>query len=292
MKILLTGKNGQVGWELQRTLCALGDVVALGSAELDLADPDAIVRVVRDVKPDLIVNPAAYTAVDKAESEPDLAMAVNGIAPGILAEEAAKLGAALIHFSTDYVFDGDKPSAYLETDSPCPLNIYGVSKLAGEQAIAAVGCRHLILRTSWVYGARGRNFVLTMLRLLQERPQVSVVADQHGAPSWSRWLAEAVMFMLASRHVQDLPSQDAVYHLTPAGDVSWYALAGEIKKIMNCPADILAISSDEYPVPARRPQNSALLGQKIEHEFGLYRPDWADLLRLCLSDVGFGRKGI
>lgn len=285
MKILLTGKNGQVGWELQRTLCTLGNVMALGSADLDLADPDAIVRCIRDIKPDLIVNPAAYTAVDKAESEPDLAMAVNGRAPGIMAEEAKRLGALLVHYSTDYVFDGSKDTPYVETDTPNPLNVYGRSKLEGEKAIQDVGGRHLILRTSWVYGARGKNFVLTMLRLLQEREQVNVVADQIGAPSWSRWLAEATLRIAASRPLQEFPTANAIFHLTPSGEVSWHGLANAIKHQRGYSADISAIPARDYPTPARRPQNSRLSGDKIEHEFGLFRPDWKEMLELCLAEA-------
>ena len=186
MKILLTGKNGQVGWELQRTLAPLGEVVAVDRQALDLANPDAIRALIREVKPALIVNPAAYTAVDKAESEPELAMAVNGIAPGIMAEEAKRLGAAMIHYSTDYVFDGTQTSPYTEKDRPNPGNVYGKTKLAGEQAIQAVGVPHLILRTSWVYGSRGRNFLLTILRLAQERDELKIVDDQIGAPTSSR----------------------------------------------------------------------------------------------------------
>lgn len=284
MKILLAGSSGQLAWEMQRSLCVLGELVVAGSAEMNLADPDAIVRVTQTVKPDLIVNAAAYTAVDRAESEPALAIAVNGVAPGILAEQAKCLGAALVHFSTDYVFDGEKDGAYSEQDACHPLNIYGESKLAGERAIDQVGCPHLIFRTSWVYGMRGHNFVLTMLRLLQERPEVRVVNDQYGAPSWSRWLAEASTLILSSRQLQELPVADAVYHMTPAGNVSWYDLACEIKALMKSPGKVTAIPSSEYPTPTRRPRNSVLSGKKIEDDFGLYRPDWKRLLELCLAE--------
>lgn len=285
MKILLTGKNGQVGWELQRTLAALGEVIATGSAELDLADADAIRRMARSVKPDLIVNAAAYTAVDRAEQEPGLAMAVNGAAPGILAEEARRLDAMLIHYSTDYVFSGEKAGPYTEADATGPLSTYGKTKLAGEQAIAAAGCRHLILRTSWVYGMRGKNFLLTMLRLLRERESVGVVNDQFGAPGWSRWLAEATLRVAASRPLAEFPTEDSVYHLTPSGTISWHEFACEIRHRMNCPAAVVAIPTEDYPTPARRPKNSALSGARIEREFGLYRPDWKDLLGLCLRDA-------
>lgn len=262
MKILLTGKNGQVGWELQRTLCTLGNVIALGSADLDLADPDAIVRCIRDIKPDLIVNPAAYTAVDKAESEPDLAMAVNGHAPGIMAEEAKRLGALLVHYSTDYVFDGSKDAPYVETDTPNPLNVYGRSKLEGEKAIQDVGGRHLILRTSWVYGLRGRNFLLTMMRLMQEREEIRVVADQYGAATWSRYIAE-VSAVLARRLTQreELPR---LLHLSAGSYWSWCDFAQAIRAHLAQDngarqlARIQPIVAADYPSPVVRPANSRL----------------------------------
>lgn len=283
MKILLTGKNGQVGWELQRTLCTLGDVVALGSAELDLADPDAIVRIVRDIKPDLIVNPAAYTAVDKAESEPELAMAVNGRAPGILAEEAKRLGAQLVHYSTDYVFDGRKASPYVETDEPNPLNVYGRSKLEGERAIQAVGGRHLILRTSWVYGTRGKNFLLTMMRLITERPQLNVVADQYGAPTWSRIIAEATAAAVLRRE-----GTSGVYHLTSQGSVSWHGFALRIAQHLQASghdvANVLPIPASQYKVPAQRPMNSRMSTRKLEQDFDLYLPQWDVAFEMAVAD--------
>ena len=196
-KILLTGKNGQVGWELERSLQPLGQVIAFDRSGLDLASPDSIRAVIREVKPELIVNPAAYTAVDKAESEPDLAMAVNGVAPGIIAEEAKRLGAALIHYSTDYVFDGTKAEPYTEDDVPKPINVYGKTKLAGEQAVQAIGVPHLIFRTSWVYGMRGKNFLLTILRMAKEKDELRIVDDQFGAPTWSRMIAETTAQVLA-----------------------------------------------------------------------------------------------
>ena len=284
MKILLTGKNGQVGWELQRTLCALGDVVALNSAEMNLADPDEITRVVGRVRPGLIVNAAAYTAVDKAESEPDLAMAINGLAPSILAEEAKRLGIMLIHYSTDYVFDGSKSGAYAEDDIPAPLNVYGHSKLAGEQAITASGCRHLILRTSWVYGLRGKNFLLTMLRLLQEKQVLSVVSDQHGSPTWSRMIAE-VTAILASRDA----AANGIYHLTSAGGISWCEFAARIAAWLDAngrnAATIHPITSQEYPTPARRPLNSLLSSAKLESDFAVRIPDWARAFDMAAADL-------
>lgn len=290
MKILLTGKNGQVGWELQRTLCTLGNVMALGSADLDLADPDAIVRCIRDIKPDLIVNPAAYTAVDKAESEPDLAMAVNGRAPGIMAEEAKRLGALLVHYSTDYVFDGSKDTPYVETDTPNPLNVYGRSKLEGEKAIQDVGGRHLILRTSWVYGPRGRNFFLTMRKLLQERSELRVVNDQVGAPTSSRLIAELTAQLLRqARHI-DLPS---VIHLVSGGSASWFAFAEAIARDLHVRekqvAQVLPIPSSDYPVPARRPLNSRLDITLLESVLGNTIPDWQAVLAMVTEEVGDGR---
>lgn len=283
MKILLTGKNGQVGWELQRTLSVLGEVVALGSAELDLADADAILRVVRGIKPDLIVNPAAYTAVDSAESESELAMAINARAPGILAEEARRMGALLLHYSTDYVFDGSKACAYVESDIPNPLNVYGRSKLEGERAVQAVGGRHLIFRTSWVYGLRGRNFLVTMRRLLQEREQVSVVSDQIGAPTWSRWLAEASSQIVLQ--CQQMGAVSGLYHMTPSGSTSWHGFASVLRLHAQAPAEVLPITAADYVTPALRPYNSCLDGAKLEADFRTYRPDWKHLLDLCLADV-------
>lgn len=283
MKILLTGKHGQVGGELARSLCALGELRALASADLDLADPDALMRVLRAYKPQLIVNAAAYTAVDKAESRPELAMAVNARAPAILAEEARRLGALLLHYSTDYVFDGQKQSPYIEADPPHPLNVYGHSKLAGEQAIQAVGCRHLILRTSWVYGLRGHNFLLTMRRLLQEGPQVSVVDDQIGVPTWSRWLAEASVQALS--HCLQERAAGGLYHLVPAGQASWYALAQAIARHDGAASRLQAITSADYPQRARRPANSCLDAGRAVREFALPHPHWADLLAQCLAET-------
>lgn len=213
-KILLTGSNGQVGWELQRTLATLGEVIALDRHGMDLVSPDSIRRTIREIKPSLIVNAAAYTAVDKAEFEPELAMAINGIVPGILAEEAKRLGDAVIHYSTDYVFDGSKNTPYTEEGAPNPLNVYGKTKLAGEQAIQAVGTPHLIFRTSWVYGARGKNFLLTILRLVRERDEIKVVNDQIGVPTWSRVIAQSTAHILThvSCHEKVLQDYSCIYH--------------------------------------------------------------------------------
>lgn len=295
-KILLTGKNGQVGWELQRTLASLGDIVAVGQKEMDLADPDSIRRVIEQVRPDLIINAAAYTAVDKAESEPDLAMAVNGIAPGIMAEEAKRLNAAIVHYSTDYVFDGTEKRPYGENDAPNPLNVYGKTKLAGERAIQTAGVPHLILRTSWVYGARGRNFLLTILRLARERDELKIVDDQVGAPTWSRLLAEITSQMVAQffsplrRPAVSLADISGIYHATPAGSTSWHGFAAKIlegtfRQAMQASPKLTPIPTSEYPLPAMRPRNSCLSNEKLAHTFGLAAPVWEESLTLCLQEI-------
>ncbi len=292
-KILLTGKNGQVGWELQRTLAPLGQVVALDVDDLDLCNPDAIRQTVRSIGPDIIVNPAAYTAVDKAESEPGLAMAINGVAPGILAEEARKLGALLVHYSTDYIFDGCKDGPYVETDEPNPLGVYGKTKLAGEQAIRASGADHLIFRTSWVYGARGKNFLLTMLRLAKERNELRVVDDQIGAPTWCRSLGETTALALAQLYAPDankdaLKRVSGTYHVTSSGGVSWCGFTAEILRMAKAhPMPVLIpITTPEYPTPAARPMNSMLSNDKLVRTFGLAVGDWDSNLRLCLQEMG------
>ena len=290
-KILLTGANGQVGWELCRTLGALGEIVALDSRLMDLADAEAVRNTVRSIAPAIIVNPAAYTAVDKAESEPERAHAVNAVAPGVLAEEAARLGAVLVHYSTDYVFDGSGDTPWREDDATGPLNVYGVTKLAGEQAIAAAGCRHLIFRTSWVYGARGSTFLLTMRRLMRERPELKIVADQVGAPTWCRDLAEATAQVLTQLRapgcVQD-ESRWGVYHMTNAGETSWHGFAEAIRALDEfdetvTPARLVPIPGSDYPTPARRPLNSRLDNDRLEQAFGLRLRDWRAALALCLG---------
>lgn len=282
-RILLTGKNGQVGWELERALAPLGEVVACDRAALDLADAGRMRAVVRAAKPDIIVNAAAYTAVDKAEAEPDAAMAANGTAPGILAEEARRTGALLVHYSTDYVFDGSKPGAYSEDDRPNPINEYGRSKLAGEQAIAAAGGRHLILRTSWVYGQRGHNFLRTILRLAGEREELKIVDDQTGAPTWSRLIAEATALMLAQRE----PPQ-GLFHLTSAGAATWCGFARAIVESTAAQRPrqprLAPCTTAEYPLPAARPANSRLDCGRLARETGLALPDWQAALLLCLAE--------
>jgi dTDP-4-dehydrorhamnose reductase len=286
--ILLTGVNGQVGFELARTLQGLGRVVAVDRSRLDLGDLDQIRSVVREVKPALIVNPAAYTAVDKAESDVDAAMRANGEAPGVLAEEAKRLGAALVHYSTDYVFDGTKDGAYVEDDAVNPQNVYGKGKLAGEQAIAASGCDHLIFRTSWVYGTRGKNFLLTMLRLGAERDELSVVADQIGAPTWSVTIAALTANVLAqsvSANKDWWAEKSGVYHLTAGGSTSWHGFAEaifELSSLEKKPA-VKPIPAASYPTPAARPANSRMSNDKLASAFGVRAPDWREALRLSLA---------
>lgn len=293
-KILLTGKNGQVGWELQRNLPAIGEVVALGTSEMNLADVDAIRRMVRSIRPDIIINPAAYTAVDKAESDIESAMAVNGIAPGILAEEALRLGAILVQYSTDYVFDGNKPAPYTEDDMPNPQSVYGRTKLAGELAIRASGCKHLILRTSWVYGVHGGNFLKTVLRLAKERNELRIVADQFGAPTWARDLAQATASALGSWQERNWDnSLSGLYHLTAGGRTNWHHYAEEIVHLARGydadlaakQLDIHAIATHEYPVSARRPANSVLANNKITRAFGIQLPAWQDSLAACMQEL-------
>jgi len=296
MKILLLGKNGQVGWELQRTLAPLGEVIAFGHQDLDLADFAALQETVRSIQPHLIVNAAAYTAVDKAETEPELAMAINGTAPGVLAEAALQCGASLVHYSTDYVFGGTKTSPYGEEDQPNPINIYGKTKLAGEIAIQQVGAPHLILRTSWVYGLRGKNFLMTILRLAKEREELKIVDDQIGAPTWSRMIAEATAQVIArcsaseSLSNPDLREVAGVYHLTASGQTSWHGFAKAIlEAYAQSPAEPLSISrllpipTVEYPTPAARPAYSVLGSDKFNKIFVLELPAWSHQLKLALD---------
>jgi dTDP-4-dehydrorhamnose reductase len=279
-EILILGKRGQIAWELQVTLATLGNITVLGSQELDLANPDAIVTKIRQLKPNLIVNAAAYTAVDKAEQEPELCQAINATAPGILAELARESQALLVHYSTEYVFDGQKTSPYLETDLPQPLGVYGASKLAGERAIIQADCQHLILRTTWVYGNRGKNFLLTILRLAAERAELKIVADQVGAPTWSRSIAEATAQILA----QCAENRDirGLYNLTAAGKTSWHGFASQIvdRYRLAYPdrhlavENILAIPASDYPTPAQRPAYSVLDNSKVLADFGVQLPAW------------------
>ena len=285
IRILLTGKNGQVGWELQRTLAVLGEVISVDHAAMDLANPDSIRNTIQEIKPNLIINTAAYTAVDKAETESAAAMKINGVAPGIIAEEAKKLGATMIHYSTDYVFDGSKTSAYTEVDATNPISVYGKTKLAGEEAIAAVGLPYLILRTSWIYSLRGDNFLLTVKKLAKERSELKIVSDQIGAPTWARTIAEATALTIARLPypLSDIPS--GIYHMTSAGSTSWYGFTKAILEKLNDHhfPKIKAITTGEYPTPARRPANSTLSTEKISKTFGIALPHWEQGLELCIN---------
>lgn len=290
-RILLLGSRGQVGWELRRTLATIGEVTGLDRREVDLADNDSLVAAVDAVKPAIVVNAAAYTTVDKAESDEQTAMAVNGVAPGVIAEAAKRHHALMVHYSTDYVFDGVKSDAYVETDAPNPLNAYGRTKLAGERAVEAVGGRYLILRTSWVYGMHGANFLLTMLRLARERKELRVVDDQTGAPTWSRAIAEATAQILAQgrgRGAREWEAASGIYHLTCMGSTTWYGFARAIleRTLTATPVSqpaVIPISSAEYPTAAVRPKNSILSNEKLEREFGLRLGRWSDCLALCME---------
>lgn len=278
MKILLTGHTGQVGWELERRLAALGQVIAPERATLDLARPDSVAAVVRTVQPGLIVNAAAYTAVDRAESEAPACFRTNAESPAVLAHEAAKLGALLVHYSTDYVFDGAKQGPYVETDATAPINTYGRSKLAGEQEIARSGCRYLILRTSWVYAMRGHNFVLTMLRLARERPLLRVVNDQVGAPTWAGDIAAATMAAL------DRPQPvEGLFHTTASGATTWFEFAQRILALAKSSTPVVPITTSEYPTPAARPAHSVLDSGRFEQATGFRIGPWEDRLGACWS---------
>jgi dTDP-4-dehydrorhamnose reductase len=279
MKILLTGAGGQVGSALAPLVRGLGEVRATGRRELDLASADAIRAVVREVRPDVIVNAAAYTAVDQAESDAALAFAVNAAAPGVLAEEAKKLGALLVHYSTDYVFDGEKGAPYLEEDPPRPLSVYGESKLAGERAVRDSGCRHLILRTSWIYSGTGRNFLLTILRRAREGEELRVVDDQLGAPTSAHSVAEATAALLRSAEAH------GTFHMTAGGETSWHGFAGEIAACAGLSPRMTAIRSAEFARPARRPRDSRLDSGKLRSAFGIRLPEWREDLRACLAGM-------
>lgn len=292
---LVTGSNGQVGFELRRSLASLGRVVALDRSGCDLSRPDEIRRVVREYRPDVIVNPAAYTAVDKAETEPELAYAINGNAPGVLAEEAKALGSLLVHYSTDYVFDGTKDGAYVETDPVNPQSVYGASKLAGEQAITAAGGAALILRTCWVAGVHGGNFAKTMLRLGRERDSLRVIADQYGAPTTASLIADVTAQVIARHWLfgQRQAFASGVYHLAAAGETTWHGYATEVLRyaarkgaeLKVDPARIEAIPATAYPLPAPRPANSRLDTSKLRQAFGIYLPDWQQGVHHLLDQI-------
>jgi dTDP-4-dehydrorhamnose reductase len=295
MKILLLGKNGQVGWELQRSLAPLGELIALDARSQnhcgDLADLIGLAKTVREVAPDVIVNAAAYTAVDKAESEPELAQAVNAKALAVLAQAAKASGAWLVHYSTDYVFDGSGDAPWLESDVARPLSAYGASKLAGEQAVIEAGCKHLIFRTSWAYAARGRNFAKTMLQLAQQQDQLKVINDQVGAPTGADLLADVSAHALRAA-VQN-PQLSGLYHLVAAGETTWHAYATYVIEqarqagvaIKVAQSAIQAVPSSAFPTPAQRPLNSRLNTSKLQHAFGLSLPHWQIGVKRMLTEV-------
>lgn len=291
-KILLLGKNGQLGWELQRALAPLGELIALHRHEGgDLAQPDTLWATLKHHRPDVIVNAAAYTAVDKAESEPELALQINARAPGLLAEYAAAQNALLLHYSSDYVFDGSGSAPRDEGAATAPLSVYGRSKLEGEQAIATSGCRHLILRTSWVYAARGGNFAKTMLRLAAEREQLKVIADQIGAPTGADLLADLSAHML--RATLQRPELEGLYHAVAGGETSWHAYASHVIEFARArgvalkvaPEQVLAIPTTDYPTPAQRPLNSRLASTKLQQAFGLRLPHWQQGVERMLNEI-------
>lgn len=282
MRLLLTGKNGQVGFELQRALAPLGDVVAMERKDCDLANHEQLRSVIRNVRPDVIVNPAAYTAVDKAETERDLTFSINATAPGIIGEEAAAIGALVVHYSTDYVFNGDDEGFYTEEHEPNPQGVYGQSKLFGEQSLQASGVRHLIFRTSWVVGAHGANFAKTMLRLAAERDELRVVADQVGAPTSANLIADVTAHAVRDAMGEKTTVTDGIYHLVAGGETNWHAYACYVieaarragRPIRVAPDAIRAIASTDYPTPAKRPENSRLSTHKLRTTFGLNLPHW------------------
>ena len=290
MRLLVIGANGQIGWELARSLTPLGEVIALDRAGCDLSRPDSVCAIIHDARPDVLVNAAGYTAVDKAETDEALATLVNATAAGAMAAAARRIGALFVHYSTDYIFDGAKPDAYLEGDPPGPLNAYGRSKLAGEVAVREAGGEHLILRTSWVYAARGHNFLRTIQRLTRERDALRVVADQIGAPTWARNVADATALIVqsAGRERRRREFRSDTLHMAAAGETSWHGFAHAIVQASGLPRTpmIHAIASADYPLPARRPSNSRLCCGRLRERFGIVLPDWKLALAQCLADPG------
>ena len=286
MRILVTGAGGQVGGELARLLPVHGEVIALHRASLDLAEPDAIVAAMREAVPDLVINAGAYTAVDLAEREREAAFAVNARAPQVLAEEAKRCGALLVHYSTDYVFDGTATAPYEEDAPTAPLNVYGQSKLAGERAVVASGAHALVLRTSWVYGLTGRNFFLTVRRLAAERPELRIVADQTGTPNYSRTLAEATAALVA-QGLPRLRERAGLYHFSCTGSTTWHGFARAIVGDAATPR-VTPITTADYPTPARRPAYGVLATGRFRSAFGFSLPDWREALAACLDDEAAG----
>jgi dTDP-4-dehydrorhamnose reductase len=299
VRILLTGATGQVGGELLETLKPLGEVIAPVKTEMDLANAASVRSAIRAMRPRWIVNPGAYTAVDKAESEPELAYAINAEAVRVMGEEARAIGAGVIHFSTDYVFDGSASAPYRETDATGPVSVYGASKLAGEKALAESGVGYMVFRTSWVYGARGKNFLLTILKLAREREMLRVVADQYGAPTWSRDLARMTAKVIGQCEAKArggeiaavLADVGGVYHAAGAGETTWYGFAAEAVRLQRerepeaSFAEIEAITTAEYPTPARRPANSRMNCERLAERFGWKMMDWRDSLREVLAEL-------
>lgn len=303
LKIVIVGRNGQLAWEANQRFQGLGELVSIGRPELDLTDIKGVRAQIRRIKPSVLVNAAAYTAVDQAQSEPDVAMKINSEAPAAMAEEMKRLGGLFITYSTDYVFDGKKTSPYNEVDPTAPLNVYGSSKLSGEKAIEAVGGSYLIFRTSWVYAARGKNFLKTILRLAAERPELRVVDDQIGAPTWSRDLADATREIIEQLAAQSssagisireaLGDRRGIYHMTAAGSVSWCGFAAAILEEMGkrglsqgTLAKVVPIPASEYPTPAARPQNSRLCNDKLKNTFGVTLPQWRTSLTAVMDELG------
>jgi dTDP-4-dehydrorhamnose reductase len=295
VKLLITGADGQIGWELRRSLSPLGEVIAMDRNACDLSRPQDLPRIIREARPDIVVNAAAYTAVDKAEEEEALATMINGAAVGVIAEETRKLGALLIHYSTDYVFDGTKDTPYTEDDHPHPISAYGRSKLAGERAIEQCGAEYLILRTSWIYAARGRNFLNTILRLARERDELRIVADQLGAPTWAREIANATAFIARkARHEREKSGfVSGIFNVTAAGETSWFGFAQAIIDYARPPKagrkrpKIQPISSLEYPTAAARPKNSRLAEDRVAQRFGVALMDWKSALKACIKSASF-----
>jgi dTDP-4-dehydrorhamnose reductase len=292
-KILIIGKNGQVGWELCRSLQALGEIVHIDYPDIDLSDPKSIRACLHQAQPRIVVNAAAYTAVDKAESEPALAQAINATAPGIIAEETKKLGGLLVHYSTDYVYDGAKTEPYVESDQPNPLGVYGRTKLLGDQAVEAAGCNHIILRTSWVYGSRGKNFLLTILRLAKEKPELRIIDDQTGSPTTSRMLAEVTSQILAQLARANDLSIRSLYLASSSGQTTWFGFAKAALDRLLTPdlkrPVLRPISTAEYPLPAPRPAYSVFSKSKLTHDFGLQPPHWLYSLDLVCQEVSASR---
>ncbi len=293
MKILLIGKNGQVGWQLERALAPLGEVMATDKNVIDMAKHNSIISTIQNIKPDLIVNASAYTAVDKAESDADTAMSINASALSVIATEAKKINAVVIHYSTDYVFDGAKNKPYTENDTTNPMGIYGKSKLEGEKMLAEAGVPYLIFRTSWVYDTRGKNFLLTMLRLAQEREEMRVVNDQTGSPTWAKMIAMATSQIISqgSKDIQGFIQENkGIYHMTSAGETTWYNFAKNI--IENAAGQknfkvksIIPITTNEYPTPAKRPQYSVMDNSKLKNTFNISIPSWEKGLKLVLEEL-------